>query len=254
MIKCCIKKCNKPIIGPVGPTGYTGPTGPSIVAPNGPAGFSATGPTGEAGLNGTTGLTGFTGPASATGPTGLAGDVGPIGITGATGSAGNQIVASYAYLNLIVVRDANVIVAAGDPVLFSTGVTPISPDMAYNPFNGQLFLGTSGTYEVSFGFSQTAIMGGNRPAAFVLYLNNVSLGENYAIQTDYSTDENPNRISTSGTQIATTLFIPENSVLDMRNAFTNGQQIEFQNITNQIQPSYVAGALAAYLKITRISN
>lgn len=251
MTKCCIKKCNKPIIGPVGPTGYTGPTGPSRVAFIGPAGFSATGPTGAAGLNGGTGLTGFTGPNSATGPTGLAGSIGSIGPVGPAGLLGEQVVFSFAYLSLIVIEGISFGITAGDSVIFS-GITPISPDMSYNVSTGQLTIGTSGTYEVSFGFSQTEI-DGNLPAFFVLYLNNSSLGENYALQTDYVADPSPNKLANSGTQASTTLFIPAGSVLDMRNGYTDGKQITFRNITNETIPSLVSGSLAAYIKIMRIA-
>lgn len=258
--KSCKKSCKKssvPIPGPKGPTGATGPAGlagftgplgpaglPGPQGPTGPTGIGPTGPTGPQGLIGPTGL-----PNSIPGVTGPLGPLGSPGPQGPQGLIGTTVVAGFAFLAFTVSRSGGTVtLAAQDPVLFTNQV--LDTGFSYNPLTGELTV-IAGTYNLDFGFMSTAIVG-VRPATFAIYRNGLPISGAYALSTNYQSPGNV-FLSSAGTQASTIIALTAGSTISLRNAYTNGQPITFQNTTNDLTNSFLDGALAAYITLVRIA-
>ncbi len=254
-------RCNEyiPIPGPLGQTGATGPTGSNgengSTGPTGPQGAQGAqglrGQTGATGIQGNTGPIGVTGPAAVSGITGPTGSVGLQGPVGPQGLAGGTTIVDYIYLNKSLgLNGPTYSVTAGSTFVFDQSVATSS--MLYNAVTGVLTVVNAGTYELNFGFNSTAI-NGIRPEIIAVYQNGLPVGAHYALQTDYvKVISSPNRLMTSGTQTSTNLVISAGDTIEIRNPFLNGS-IDFQNTVNDSLNSFAGGAVAAYLKLTRIS-
>jgi hypothetical protein len=258
--------------GPTGTTGYTGYTGQT--GQTGPTGqqtgpTGSTGYTGSTGSTGTTGDTGYTGPTASTGPTGYTGATGPTGYTGPTGITGSDgmtgstgptgytgptgnntgLLSAYASLRLAIAPPPDQpVVFPGSPVVF-TNSTVVG--FLYNGTDTLQPI-TSGVYQISFGFNATAVSGIN-PVIFTLYKNGVPLGPAYTLCTPYQSDVNPIYVTQAGTSSVVILNLNALDHIQMINSFTNGTSITFQNTVNGITDSSVAGSLAAYLCIIKLS-
>ncbi len=252
-----------PIPGPIGGDGYTGPTGQ-----NGANGIESTGPTGPIGVVGIVGLQGFTGPTGIvgfqgqTGPTGsaAAGTVGPAGNSGGIGPAGPQgplgstspnIPAAYYALTVSDLTPV-ITILGDDPISWNTGFIPA-------PFfgGGSFITCPPGVYEINFGFNATVVadlIGVNRPVVLSLVANGIYMGPNYTLQTQLAAEAANNLTSliTSGTSVSTIAKFTDITVLEVRNGFSNGQSIGFQNTVNDTLNSFVDGALAAYITILKL--
>lgn len=263
----CTQTIVIPIVGPQGPAGDRGATGP-----NGTSTTGAMGPVGSAGINGPAGplgIQGVVGPAGLpgligpTGPgtpgaTGGAGLAGPAGLGGPTGpSGGTDPNLPYAYLSITTAANEPAITIPGNaPIVFTNAV--ISPDFLYS--SGVLIILTPGFYQINFGFNATAVglSGVPRPALFALVNNGVYLGEEYAVQSNYQLVVAPfgvtTELTTSGVSASVITYLNAISILEMRNGFSNGQPITFQNTVNDMTNSLVDGAICAYMNVVRLTN
>ncbi|HSW76981.1 MAG TPA: hypothetical protein VLG50_08035 [Candidatus Saccharimonadales bacterium] len=264
-------------IGPTGPTGTTGATGPLGTGPTGPIGQTGptgttgatgplgTGPTGPLGPTGQTGTTGSTGP---TGETGPIGETGPTGDIGPTGPVTLGPTLDFGYMSATQrsnVDNKSLAQFQAMPMNFSNLGGSVGFDGT-----GHLVIGTTGFYNVSFGYGniQVSVFPATISQSMSLYVNDIPVGslapitpllpaDAYTIQEYYNHTSDISAtfyMNGGGQSITTVLFLNVGDRLSLNNTVTNPGQSPrvFENAVFTTSGS-IYGSVAGWITAYRIA-
>lgn len=155
---------------------------------------------------------------------------------------------AYAYATLTLADPNEITVNTGSPMPLT--VPTYMRGFTFNDTTKQLFVPSTGMYQINWGYANVKGQNGYVPQSFSLYVNGIVVGPSYTLQEQVNLVPSPALYFSNNGQSATSL-LQLNAGVGVSIVNTTVNAITFNNFTSQASVSNI-GSLVAWISIHRI--